>query len=76
MAQPRRRDSQPARDPASAGRRDDWYFHWGHRILHEAWTDANIPHVHREHRRTHESRFYEAHAEAVEWLGETLVTRE
>jgi S-formylglutathione hydrolase FrmB len=60
----------------SAGRRDDWYFHWGHRILHEAWTDAGISHDFREHSGTHESRFYEAHAEAVEWLGETLVTRE
>ena len=57
----------------SAGRRDDWYFHWGHRLLHEAWTDAGINHDFQEHRGTHESRFYEAHAEAVEWLAQVLV---
>jgi enterochelin esterase-like enzyme len=60
----------------SAGRRDDWYFHWGHRILHQEWTDAGIAHHHREHRGTHESRFYEAHFEAIEWLAEVLRTHE
>jgi S-formylglutathione hydrolase FrmB len=60
----------------TAGRRDDWYLHWGHRILHEAWTEAGIAHEHREHVGTHESRFYEAHAEAVEWLADVLVIQD
>ena len=46
-----------------------------HRILHDAWTEAGIDHEFREHRGTHTSRFYESHAEAVEWLSGVLVTR-
>jgi pimeloyl-ACP methyl ester carboxylesterase len=59
-----------------AGRRDDWYFHWGHRILSASLTDAGIDHDFREHRGTHEGRFYEAHIDAVQWLATVLRLKE
>ena len=59
-----------------AGRRDDWYFQWGHRILSTALTEAGIKHEFREHRGKHANRFSEAHLDALQWLATVLRLKE
>ena len=59
-----------------AGRRDEWYFQWGHRVLSAALSEAGIKHEFREHRGTHANRFSEAHLHAVQWLATVLQLRE
>ena len=55
------------------GSRDDFTFHYGHRLLSQGLRSAGIAHESREHDGDHAGHFYRQHQLAAEWLSETLV---